>query len=352
MSERIQRLQQRLHTHEADTLVITDLMDILWATGFTGSNALLAVTPDRAHFLTDGRYIAQSQAEVSGAAIHIMAEDLLGALSNLIPASRVVFQEEILSFRQFAQLSEIFPKATLIPVSELTTSLRASKDEAELEAIRWAQRITERVFDQILPLIRPGVTEQEIATEIVYLHLRSGASKVSFDPIVAGGPNGALPHGRPTDRPFQNGDVIVIDMGGYTNGYASDMTRTIALGEPSPEFRRAYEAVNEARAVAVEAVAAGVSGKYLDEMARAVLRKTNLEQYFTHSLGHGVGLDIHEWPRLSQHVEHILPENAVVTIEPGIYIPGEFGIRIEDMVIARKDRAEIITLITRELIVC
>lgn len=352
MSERIQRLQQSLHTHEADALVITDLTDIRWATGFTGSNGLLAITSDRAFFLTDGRYITQSQAEVSGAEIHIIAGDLLGALADLISASRVVFQEEILSFREFSRLAEIFPEATLIPVSELTTLLRASKDESELEAIRWSQRITERVFEQILPLIRPGVTEREIAAEIVYLHLRSGASRVSFDPIVAGGPNGALPHGRPTDRPFETGDTIVIDMGGYANGYASDMTRTVALGEPSREFRKAYETVNEARAVAAEAVAAGVSGKYLDGLARAVLEKADLEQYFTHSLGHGVGRDVHEWPRLSQQVEHILPENAVVTIEPGVYIPGEFGIRIEDMVIARDGRAEIITLTSRDLIVC
>lgn len=351
MNDRIHRLRECLHPFNADALVISDLADIRWATGFTGSNALLAVTPEKSIFLTDGRYTTQSQTEVSGAEIHIISGDLPGALGDFLSASRIVFQEDVSPFRLYRTLDRVFPEATFIPVSELTVDLRAGKEESELDAIRRAQRLTEKVFEEILPLIKPGITEQEIAAEIVYRHLKGGASKVSFDPIVASGPNGALPHARPTTRAFQPGDAIVIDMGGYVDGYASDMTRTVVLGQPSSEFTRAYQAVKETLAVCADAVFVGVSGKLLDEMAREILRKADLDEHFTHSLGHGVGLDVHEWPRLSRQVEHILPENAVVTIEPGVYIPGEFGIRIEDMVIARKDRAEFITTISRELIV-
>lgn len=353
MTNRIDRVQSRIQQLEADAALLTFLPDIRWSCGFTGSNAVLIVHRDGADFISDGRYTAQAEREVSGAEVHIPGYNLLeyAAEEELIgEGSQVILQADHVTVSKLERLRELFPSVDWQPESDLLTKQVASKDPSEIEAIRKAQRITDEVFDYLCGWLEAGMTEQEVGAEIVYQHLRRGAEKMAFEPIVASGSNGALPHARPTSRTLQSGELVVIDMGCFVDGYASDMTRTVAIGEPSEEASRGYQVVLDAQQAALDAAHAGMTGTELDTVARQGIEDAGLGDYFSHSLGHGVGLQVHEWPRLSQHVEHELPLNAVVTIEPGVYVPEQFGVRIEDLVVIREDGIENLTASPKKLI--
>lgn len=354
MTDRIAKIQRLLAKHDADAVLLTFLPDIRWAVGFSGSNALLAVTRDAAHFVTDGRYGTQAAEEVTGAEIHVPGYALIEHVEeeNLLGgASTVLVQADHLTVAQLDGWRGRFDGVRFEPVSGLLREAVASKTEDEIEAIRRAQAVTEAVFDELLPLIGPGVSERDLAAEIVYQHLKRGASAMAFEPIVASGIRGALPHGRPSGKTLRPGELIVIDMGCALDGYHSDMTRTVALGEPGEEARGAYAVVLDAQRHAVEAVRAGASSKSVDAVARDRITEAGLGEYFSHGLGHGVGLQVHEWPRLSYHTDDVLPENAVVTVEPGVYVPERFGIRIEDLVVARGDGPEVLTRTPKDLLV-
>lgn len=342
---------RRLAADAGGSALISHLPHVRWATGFSGSNALVLVTPDRTVLFTDGRYTEQAQAETEGVDVEI-ASDLVVALAAHadVPATLAV-QPESLTLARFDALAAALPETELVRAPALLSRAVAAKDEAEIDAVRRAQALTAEVFDDLLPLIGPGVSEQDLAAEIVYLHLKAGASAMSFEPIVASGPRGALPHARPSSRTFRPGDLVVIDMGGIVDGYAADMTRTVAIGPPGEDERRAYDAVNAALDAAFEKVEAGVAGADLDRAARGVLDAAGLDEYFTHSLGHGVGIVVHEWPRLSVTADHVVPAGACITLEPGVYLPGRFGIRIEDLVVAREGGGENLTTAPRELLV-
>ena len=345
-------IQTLLYSHEVDVLLLTSLPNIRWACGFSGSNGLLIVTKNSVHFITDGRYDTQSREEVRGASIHITQGNLFAYASEndlLSNAGRVLVQSDHLTVSNFQKVQELFAGIEWIPVSGLLTKLIAQKTSDEVTKIRAAQAITDDVFTYLMKFIQPGMTEREIAAEIVYQHLKRGASAMSFEPIVAGGPNGALPHATPTKRKLQNGDLVVIDMGCFRDGYASDMTRTIAIGEPGEEARRAHEVVLKAQKAAIEQASPAMNTKELDAVARSVIDEAGYGEYFTHSLGHGVGLEIHEWPRVSWRTEDPLMAGMVVTVEPGVYIPGKFGIRIEDMVVLTEDGCEVLTKSSKEL---
>lgn len=342
-----------LQEHGADAAVVSRLSDIRWSTGFTGSNALVVVLENDVHLLTDGRYTTQARQEVDDAVVHIAKATLeasveeLGLLENAVV---ILYQPDDLTCARFESLEALSPEADWRGVKNLLVRQVAAKSEAEIDAIRRAQAITEATFEHALGLIRPGMTERELAAEIVYDQLRRGAERMSFDPIVAAGPNGALPHARPSSRSFAYGDMIVLDFGCVVDGYASDMTRTVALGEPGKEARHAHSVVLDAQQRAIAAARPGMRGPDLDRVARAIIAEADLGNFFSHGLGHGIGLQTHEWPRVSYSSEDILPENAVVTIEPGVYMPGKFGIRIEDMIVLRSDGAEVLTASTHELI--
>lgn len=216
--------------------------------------------------------------------------------------------------------------------------------------MRRAQAVTDAVFEHLLEFIKPGMQEQEIAAEIVYQHLSRGAERMSFDPIVASGPNAALPHGRPTSKRLQQGELVLVDMGCFVDGYASDMTRTIAIGEPGDEARAVYNLVLDAQERAIESAHGGIASADLDDAARSVIAAGGYGDYFSHGLGHGVGLQIHEWPRVSYHVDYTLPVGAAVTIEPGIYLPDRIGVRIEDLIILREDGCDNLTASPKSLI--
>jgi len=230
-------------------------------------------------------------------------------------------------------------------------SLRAVKDESELVKIRSALKITEQVFEEMLPLIRPGVTENELAAEIDYKQRQLGAEGSSFDTIVAFGPNSALPHARPGPSILETNQPVLMDFGCVFEGYASDMTRTVHVGEPTSGFRNVYASVLSALEVVTDGARSGMSGLDVDALARQCLSEKDLDVHFKHSLGHGVGLDIHEWPTLSKRGVDILPDGCVVTFEPGVYLKNEFGIRIEDMAVLRPDSAHTLNSFTTDLIV-
>ncbi|MEM1056724.1 MAG: aminopeptidase P family protein [Bacteroidota bacterium] len=352
-SSRLDTIRAAAEAAGADGAIVSRLNDIRWAIGFTGSNGLLVVTPLGAYFVTDGRYDEQARREVTGAEVHIPGYDLWGHIAERgwLEAQRIAFQSDHLTVAQHVRLGELFAGVEWVGAKELLVEAVAAKTTAEIDRVRRAQAITCSVLESIMPLLQNNISETKIAYELTKRHLQAGAERMAFDPIVGSGPNGALPHARAGDRELQSGDLVVIDVGGVFDGYASDLTRTIAIGEPGDAARDAYAAVLRAQEAAITGARAGVTGTHLDTLARDVLREHDLATYFSHSLGHGVGLDVHEWPRLSQAVEHVLPEGATVTIEPGVYLPGEFGIRIEDIIAVKEGGCENLTPLSKDLLV-
>ncbi|WP_412067640.1 aminopeptidase P family protein [Rubrivirga sp. IMCC43871] len=339
--------------HDADAAIVTHPPSLRWALGFTGSNGLLIVTPDAAHFVTDGRYTSQAATEVTDADVHVAPASLAVYASEhrlLGAVKRVVVAGDHLTVSAHRKLGEAL-SVELVAVDALLSRAVAQKDEAAIAAVAAAQALTCEVFESILPSLAPGVTEQAIAAEVVYQHLKRGASAMSFEPIVASGPRGALPHARPSSRTLAPGDLVVLDMGGVLDGYCSDLTRTVAVGEPGQEARTAYAVVQQAQRSAIEAARAGITGKDLDAVARDVIQAAGLGDAFSHSLGHGVGLEVHEWPRVSAQADDTLPAGATITIEPGVYLDGQFGIRIENVIVLREDGCDDLTPLSTDLVV-
>ena len=354
----IQRLQShvraRLQSEEAHSGIISFLSNIRWGTGFSGSNGLLLVGREAMHFVTDGRYRDQAEGEIPGEIeIHIASNGFMTYVDEeglLDGQTRILFQSDHVTVNELASWEDRFPETEFVPAANLLTEQQGVKSDEEVDAIRAAQSVTDAVFTELVEWIRPGISEKEVAAEIVYRHMKRGAAKMSFDPIVASGPNGALPHARPTDRVVQEGELVVIDMGCFLNGYASDMTRTIAIGDPGDEARAGYVAVREAQEAALDAAEAGMKASDLDGVARTILEDYGLGDEFSHGLGHGVGLQIHEWPRVSKNSDTRLPAGSVVTIEPGVYVADAYGVRIEDIIVLREGGSDNLTSSTKELI--
>jgi Xaa-Pro aminopeptidase len=319
--ERIDTVRQIARAKGSEAVLVTFLPDVRWACGFTGSNGLLIVLPDAAHLITDGRYTTQAKNEVEYAEVHITSINLFehaAAEGVLAHSSSVLYQADRLTVSQFESVQRHFSHVTWIGADELLVHAVASKSPEEVEYMRQAQRLSEHVFEQVLNVIQLGVTEKDIAAEIVYQHMKGGAERMAFESIVASGPNGALPHARPTSRQIQSGDMVVLDFGCHLGGYASDMTRTVAVGEPGDEARSVYDVVLRAQQAALEAARAGIPSADLDAAARRVIERAGFGDYFSHGLGHGVGLQVHEWPRVSHSADYVLPVYAAVTIEPGV----------------------------------
>ena len=241
--------------------------------------------------------------------------------------------------------------AELVPAQKLVNGLRAAKDEEEIALMLKAQEITDRAFDEICKFIQPGMTEQEIAAKLQYDMLRFGAMRMSFDPIVASGPNGSKPHAIPGERKVQKGDFITMDFGCVYGGYCSDMTRTVAVGKPAPEMERVYQVVLEAQQAGIAAARAGLAGREIDAAGRTVIQAAGYGEVFSHSFGHSLGLEIHESPNAAPGEERIMPVGAVVSAEPGIYLPGRFGVRIEDVIVLSETGCRDLTKSPKELIV-
>lgn len=354
--ERLAKIRGGLIDLGLDAVLITDELNQRYAAGFAFTDGAVLITLDRAFLLTDSRYIEAAQKSVSGD----ITVRMFGAgkrLSQLVREAMTECSVKMLGAEEFSLSHGAYLNwqkvlgVELHPCQSLFYRLRASKDEAEIRSMRRAQAIAEKALDDVLGIIRPGITERDIAAEISYRMLKHGGEGNSFDPIAVTGANSSMPHGVPSDAVVREGDFITMDFGCIKDGYCSDMTRTVAVGIPSDEMRSVYQTVLNAQLAGIAAAKAGVTGERVDAAARKVISDAGYGDYFGHSFGHSLGLDIHEHPIAAPGVHVRLPEHTVISAEPGIYLPGKFGVRIEDVMHLTADGAEILTRSPKNLII-
>jgi Xaa-Pro aminopeptidase len=334
------RLASRLVELGADGFLLTRLPNVRYLTGFTGSNGQVLLTPHGAAFLTDGRYTEQARHEVLDLEPVTYLDGFLEPMveaARRLEVVRLGFESEGVTFRTYEELRSVAKGIELVPVTGEVERQRWVKDPEELEALERAQGATDEAFDAVAGRLRDGVSEREVAFELEAEMRRAGAEGLAFDTIVAFGEDAAEPHHEPTGRTLSRGDVVKMDFGGLVEGYHADMTRTVAFGEPIAQLRDVHDLVRSAQQAGIDAVRMGATGAEVDAAARDVIESAGLGEHFTHGLGHGVGLEIHEGPRLRRGSEDVLPAGAVVTVEPGVYLPGVGGVRIEDMVLVMED---------------
>jgi Xaa-Pro aminopeptidase len=349
------RLGELLAGEQLDALIVEGSANLRYLTGYTGSSGLALATADGGGaFYTDFRYETQAAAEVDDAfSREIVTGELLEALAGSLSGGRVGFDDSAMSVRRRERLGELAaPDVELVAAAGLPERLRAVKDEGEIRSIAAAAALVDEIYEWLFAQQLQGRTERELAVSLEHEMRVRGASGPSFDSIVAAGSHAALPHAQPREVPIERGVLVTFDIGARLDGYCSDCTRTVAVGEPGEHAREIYGLVLAAQLAGLEAVAPGVSGPGADAAARAVIDAGGYGERFGHGLGHGVGIDIHEAPRLSRtaSADPLLVGN-VVTVEPGIYLPGELGVRIEDLVVVREGGAEILSHFTKELLV-
>jgi Xaa-Pro aminopeptidase len=353
-SARQSKFRQTLEAERLDGFVVTHPANLRYLCGYTGSNGLLLFLGGRKTFFTDGRYTIQAREEVKGTRIVIAKVALIKDAAALIVKMRsaaIGFEADLTTVAAAEQMREFTPKRIRWkPTSGLIMRQRMIKDAEELKLIKAAVQLGAKVYLDALESLRPGVSELEVAGRLENAARRGGADGMSFETIVAAGKRGALPHGRAGSAAIPKRGYVVIDSGVILRGYCSDMTRTVHVGRVGRQERAWYDAVLEAQLAGIAAVRPGVTAGEIDEAARSVLRKAKLDRYFTHSTGHGVGLEIHEPPRLGKAQTERLEPGMVITIEPGIYVPEKGGIRIEDMVVVTGSGAEVLTPVTKDLI--
>lgn len=353
---RQRQLRAELADRGLDALLVTHLPNVRYLCGFTGSAGVLLIGPGlkKSVFVTDGRYTEQAHEQVQVAKIVVSKGPALEAIVQQIARLKLAIvgiEADHITVAQRSRFKKMLPaKVKLRETSGLVERQRMIKDADELNAIRRAVNLGAELFDVVLKAIRPGVRESELAAELEYAARSRGAEGMSFETIVASGPRSALPHGVASASAIPDRGFVVLDYGVILAGYCSDQTRTVHVGKPGSEARKWYEAVLESQLAGVEAVKAGVTAGQVDKATRDVLHRAKLDRYFTHSTGHGVGLEIHEGPRLGRNQPEVLEPGMVVTIEPGIYIAGKGGIRIEDMVIVTDSGPEVLTPLSKDLI--
>jgi Xaa-Pro aminopeptidase len=355
MTDRSDRVLELFGEANIDLLLVTALLNVRYLTGFTGSNALALVGPSSRTFLTDFRYVEQGAEQVDRSYDRQREQqDLVEGVVGALPAGelRLGFDDTSVTVREHARLRELLPgRVELVPAGGLVERVRAVKTPGEVERIRAATELADAALLELLEGGLFGRTERQLADQLEEAMRRRGASHPSFDSIVAGGPHGALPHASPRDVEIARGDLVVIDWGAVLDGYCSDCTRTVAAGDPSQRGREVYELVLSAQMTGLEAVRAGAGGREVDAAAREVITQAGQGEHFGHGLGHGVGVEVHEAPRLSKRSDDQLEAGNVVTVEPGVYLPGELGVRIEDLVVVTPDGSEVLTGIGKQLTV-
>jgi Xaa-Pro aminopeptidase len=333
---------------------VTSLVNVRYLTGYTGSNGVAVVGPNSRLFLTDFRYTEQSAEEVDTSFDRQIATlDLLEGVAEALPAGelRLAFEDGHLTVRAHARLRELLPeRVELVAAGDPVEELRLIKEPGEIERIAAAAAVADAALRQVMEQGLVGRTELEVATTLERAMRDLGARRPAFDSIIAAGPHGALPHAQPREVEIGAGELVVIDWGAELDGYCSDCTRTLATGELSDEARTVYELVRRAQLAGVEALRAGIGGRDADSAAREVIAEAGHADHFGHGLGHGVGLEIHEGPRLSQRSDAVLQDGNVVTVEPGVYLPGRFGVRIEDLAVVSDGGSDILSSLPKELI--
>ena len=350
----LKQIAAKLPEYGIDAMLLNSEPGEYYAVGFHGEGNVV-VTAEKCFYFTDSRYIEAAGSLITGAEIAMTGHSrnyraMVQEVVDQCHIQRMGFEDGYLSVAEYNLWKEGLT-AELVPAQKLVNTLRAAKDEEELALMRKAQEITDKAFAEILKFIQPGMTEKEIAAKLQYDMLRFGAEKMSFDPIVVSGPNGSLPHGVPSGKQVQKGEFLTMDFGCKYGGYCSDMTRTVALGEPTEEMKKVYQIVLEAQLAGIAAAKAGVPGKSIDAAARRVIEDAGYGENFGHGYGHSLGIEIHESPNANTRDNTLMPVGAVVSAEPGIYLPGKFGVRIEDVTILREDGCEDITKSPKELII-
>lgn len=353
LKNRLATARSHLESQKLDALLFTNMSNIRYLSGFTGSDAALLVFSDDACFLTDSRYSYQASKEVSDLHRIIYREkgpEIASVLSARF-SKRVGFEAEAMTVAARDSLAELLPEAEFVPIGGELQSLRVRKDEEEVALLALSAEIASSALIGILDKIEPGKSERDIALELEFAMRKGGADNMAFDVIVASGERGALPHGKASSKIIRSGELVTIDFGGVCNGFNSDETVTVAVGEPDGRQRDIYMIVKDAHDLAIDSIKPGMTCKELDGKARNYIAAKGFGEYFGHGLGHGVGLDIHEKPSISFRSDAVIEEGMVFTVEPGIYIPGWGGVRIEDTVCVINDGCKVLTKVEKELMV-
>ena len=350
----LNHIAAHLKDYDIDAMLITSAPGEFYAVGFHGEGAVL-VTEKENYYFTDSRYIEAAEKQIGDCHVSLPPTGMnypktIQSLVEKLNIKTIGFEGQYMSVDTFRRWEEAL-SAKMIPAGKLLDELRMVKDEEEIRLMEAAQRITDEAFTKICAFIKPGISEIEIAARLQYEMLLAGAQRMSFDPIVASGPNGSMPHAIPGERKVQKGDFITMDFGCVVGGYCSDMTRTVALGEPTEEMKKVYATVLEAQLAGIAAAKAGVTGDTVHAAAADIIAKAGYGKYFGHGFGHSVGIEIHENPRFSPAWKKAIPAGAALSAEPGIYIPGKFGVRIEDVLILEEGGNRDITHSSKKLII-
>ena len=348
--EKKMKLNRMLNKNHIHAVLLTNEYNRRYFAKYNIAEGMALISPEEQYLFTDSRYIEAARKNLPNYNVIMIDRncgyyDCLNKILKDWGIDIVGYEEDDLSCCEFKCLEDVAKNLsiTLVPVQSKINELRAVKTSDELDCIRKAQEITDKTFSDILKQIRTGITEKELKTELIYRLYKNGAEEPAFDPVVVSGPNTSMPHGIAGDRVLQEGDLITLDFGAKWNGYCSDMTRTVALGSATDTMKRVYDIVLRAQEAGLAATGAGKTGAEIDEAARSVIRAEGFEEFFGHGYGHGIGLEVHEQPNCSPSWKKPLPANCVCSAEPGIYLPGMFGVRIEDMVIVTENGCENLT---------
>ena len=351
----IEKYQSLLETGEVDALLLTSVYNRLYAAQYRVAEGVAVVTREGAYYFTDSRYIEAAEKNLKGFTVRMThpGSSEIERINEVIgehTIKKLGFEENDMTYGDYLRYNEAL-HAVLVPMQAKIDAFRATKEPWEIELMRKAQAITDQTFSELCKIIQAGMTEKELCAELIYRLYKYGSEGPSFDPITVSGPNTSLPHGVPSERVLQYGDFVTMDFGCLYHGYCSDMTRTIALGYVSEKMDKVYHTVLEAQLAGIAATKAGVTGKEMDAAARNVINAAGFEGLFGHSYGHSLGLLIHEGPYANTRNDKPMPAGAVVSAEPGIYIPDEFGVRIEDVTVITETGCEILTKSPKNLII-
>lgn len=349
----LQQVREKLESKEIEAIFIESQTNRRYLSGFTGTAGALFITKEHAYLITDFRYIEQAAAECPAFEIIRHEKGVIAETARLADyhsLKTIGFEEEYVTYQQYTQMKKQIT-AGLIPTSSIVEQVRLYKTSEEIEVLKEAASIADRAFDHITTFIKPGMQEIEVSNELEFFMRKEGAVSSSFDIIVASGWRSALPHGVASSKVIESGELVTLDYGAYYKGYCSDITRTIAVGEPTSELKKIYQTVLEAQLLAVEQIKPGMTGIEADQIARNHIEQAGYGKYFGHGLGHGLGMEVHEGPRLSPKGRQVLEPGMVVTVEPGIYVPKAGGTRIEDDIVIIKDGNEVLTYAPKELVI-
>lgn len=351
--EKFKKLRSEFHNVGIDGLLIASPYNLRYISNFTGTSGAALISTEKAKFITDFRYIEQAKKQCTGFEIVNQGASIAKEVAQQIKElgiKRLGFEQDYVTYAQFKMYEDIF-EVELVPVTGLIEKLRLIKSGAEIKILKEAADIADAAFKHIIDFIRPGITELEVANELEFFMRGCGAASSSFDTIVASGYRSAMPHGVASEKVIEKGDMVTMDFGAYYKGYVSDITRTVAVGKPDPKLEEIYNIVLEAQLRGMDGLKAGMSGKDGDALTRDYITEKGYGDYFGHSTGHGIGLEVHEGPALSMRSDTILKPGMVVTVEPGIYIPGLGGVRIEDDTLIKENSNEALTHSTKELLI-